>query len=57
MKFLFELGDDVDVVASGRVIERTETERGNRYFVQLESGRKIGVTEDELAADGVESDE
>ena len=57
MKFLFELGDDVDVVASGRVIERTETERGNRYFVQLDSGRKIGVTEDELAAAGVESDE
>lgn len=50
MKFIFNLGDDVEVTANGRVIERTETEFGNRYFVQLDSGRKIGLREDELLA-------
>jgi hypothetical protein len=50
MKFLFELGDDVEVATAGRIIERTETEFGNRYFVQLDSGRKIGLREDELVS-------
>ena len=50
MDFEFELGELVEINTLGRVIERTETEHGNRYFVQLDGGRKIGVAEDELAA-------
>lgn len=49
MEFAYDIGDEVEIVASGRVIERTETEHGNRYFVQLDNGRKIGVAEEHLA--------
>jgi len=48
MKFLFDIGDEVDVAVTGRVIERTETEFGVRYFLRLENGRKIGMDEEFL---------
>lgn len=52
MRFAYAIGDEVDVMVTGRVIERTETEFGARYFLRLENGRKIGMDEEFLALSG-----
>ena len=55
MKFAYDIGDEVEISVTGRVIERTQTEFGKRYFLRLENGRKIGMDEEFLIL--VEGDE